>query len=323
MVMCKTVVVAAMLAACPGACMSQVSGNIGYAQAGGRARAEQSERSKRVMTSEEMPPGGSSMFIEASVLMNVPADEYVAWFGISQDGASLADCTAKMAATIDQFVTAVKPLGIGDRDVYVDFIAQNRIYGYTVSGDVAAEHVTGFELKKNVAIHYRDSAMLDRLVAAAAQAQVFDLIKVDYVVDHVDAVEQAVREQAARIVRRKISAYGRMFGVKLAHPTQVYADRPSIYYPTDMYDAYTAYEAEDVTAPYYRQKYVVENARKSTTFYYNGLNGAGFDLVVNPVVLRPPVQFTLYMRVRCTVENGGVLQATEARRSRKARATRS
>ena len=35
-----------------------------------------------MLTKEEMPPTATSTFVEASVLMNVPADEYVAVFGI-------------------------------------------------------------------------------------------------------------------------------------------------------------------------------------------------------------------------------------------------
>ncbi len=56
-------------------CRGQVSGNVNYAQPGGRARGEQVERNKRVLTKDELPPTGTSMFIEANVMMNVKADE--------------------------------------------------------------------------------------------------------------------------------------------------------------------------------------------------------------------------------------------------------
>jgi hypothetical protein len=42
----------------------------------------------------------------------------------------------------------------------------------------------------------------------------------------------------------------------------------------------------------------VEQARKPRTFYFNALTGDGFDRVVNPVVLEPVVQFTLYVKVK-------------------------
>src|SRR5688500_3111194 len=68
----------------PGMARGQVGGNIGYSEAGGKAKAEQSERAKRVLTKDELPPTGTSTFVECNVLMNVKADEYVVVFGITQ-----------------------------------------------------------------------------------------------------------------------------------------------------------------------------------------------------------------------------------------------
>ncbi|MGH9755430.1 MAG: hypothetical protein ACREA2_21845, partial [Blastocatellia bacterium] len=57
-----------------GVCFAQASGNVSYSQSGGKARAEQNERNKRTMAKEEAPPTGASMFVEASMLMNLKAD---------------------------------------------------------------------------------------------------------------------------------------------------------------------------------------------------------------------------------------------------------
>ena len=70
------------------------------------------------------------MFLDASVLMNVPADEYVAVFAVSQEGETPAECGQKMDGVVRWFVEALKPLGIGSNDLYVDFIAQEKIYDY-------------------------------------------------------------------------------------------------------------------------------------------------------------------------------------------------
>jgi uncharacterized protein YggE len=236
------------------------------------------------------------------VLMNVKADEYVAVFAINQEGASPSECVQKMDSTVQAFLTDLKGLGIGPRDLFVDFIAQNRIYGYEITGEVAKEKIVGFELKKNVSIHYRDYAMLDRLVAAASRSQIFDLVKVDYLVRDTPAVQSRVMEEASRIIKAKTARYQRLLGVRLAPPAQVYADRPSIYFPSEMYDSYTAAEGEDVASGSYRQRYIVQGARKSRTFYFNGLNAKSFDLVINPVIIEPVVQFTHYLKVKYEIE---------------------
>src|SRR5918912_1012600 len=188
-------------------CFAQASGNIGYSQAGGNAKAEANERNKRTLAKDDAPPNATSMFIDASVLMNVKADEYVALFGVAQECNTVAECNQKMDATIKEFSGELKRLGIGGEDIYVDFAAQNKIYGYEVSGSIAKEKLVGFELKKNVSIHYRDKSLLDRLVIAASQSRIFDLIKVDYIVRDTGAVENRLMEEATRIVKQKAARY--------------------------------------------------------------------------------------------------------------------
>src|SRR5438067_5166153 len=107
----RTLLVAlTLLVGSPGLCLGQVSGNAAYGQMGGKARAAQSERNKRVLAQNDLPPTRNSMFVEASVLMNVKADEYVAVFGITQEGSTLADCSQKMDATVTAFANELKPM---------------------------------------------------------------------------------------------------------------------------------------------------------------------------------------------------------------------
>ncbi len=285
------------------ACFGQASGNIGYSQSGGNARAEQNERAKRVQTKEEMPPDGTSMFLDASVLMNVKADEHVAVFGVAEECATVPECNRKMDATVAAFSAALRQLGVKPDDVFVDFAAQNKIYGFQVEGTVAKERLTGFELKKNVSVHYQDKALLDRLVIAASRSNIFDLIKVDYVVRDTGRVRARLLEEAAGVINRKSESYAKLFGVKFRGGAQVFAEKYSAYYPTEMYDSYTAAESESVSQSYLdRQRVTVQNARKSRTFFFNPLNADGFDLVFDPVVIEPVVQFTLYLKMKYEIE---------------------
>ncbi len=255
----------------------QVGGNVGFAQGGGMTSVQQVERAKRVLTAQELPPSGTSMFVEANVLMNVKADEYVAVFGISEEGESVAESGRKMAATVKAFSDDLKALGLGGDDVFVDFIAQSKIYGFEVAGNLAREKLVGFELKKNVSIHYRDRDLLDKIVVAAARSQVYDLIKVDYVLKDVNALQDKLMEEAAKIIKQKSARYEKLLGIKLQPPAQVFAERPAIHYPTRSYQSYTAQESEEVHAGFDRQRTVVQSARKSRTFFFNGLDGDGFD----------------------------------------------
>jgi hypothetical protein len=109
-------------------------------------------------------------------------------------------------------------------------------------------------------------------------------------------------EEAARIIERKKARYEKLLGITLRPPAQVYAERPAIYYPTEMYDSYTATESEQIEGAALRQRYTTQSARKTSTFFYNGLDADGFDDVINPIVTEPVVQFTLFLKVRYEIE---------------------
>lgn len=296
-VLCLTILVVG-----PGLCFGQASGNIAYSQGAGKAKAEQNERNKRVLTEYELPPTSTSTFVEANVLMNVKADEYVAVFGISQEGDTPADCRQQMDDTIQKFIEELEELEIDLDALFIDFVAQNRIYGYEIKGDIAQEQLVGFELKKNVMIPFQDYKLLDEIVLAAARVEVFDLIKVDYVVKDISGVQDRLMEEAARIIKQKAARYEKLLDIKLQPPAQVFAERSATYYPSELYDSYTAFESEGMGSNHLRQKYTIQTARKSQTFFFNGLDADGFDHVIQPVIVEPVVQCTLYLKVKYEVE---------------------
>jgi uncharacterized protein YggE len=291
-----SVVSLSIVTALASVCHGQASGNAAFSQSAVRARLDQKQQRLRTVLKDDQPPGAST-FVEANVLMNVKADEYVAVFGIVQEGATANECSEKMEATVKAFSIQLMPLGIGGGDVFVDFVAQHKIYGFDIQAELARERLMGFELKKNVSVRFKDHNLLDKLVVAAAGAQIFDLIKVDYVVKDTAAIQDCLMEEAAKIVKQKAARYEKLLGLKLVGPAQIFAERTSVQYPSEMYDAYTAYESEPVRLPS-QQRYTIQMARKSRTFFLNGLDGDGFDTVVNPVMLEPPVQFTLYLKVK-------------------------
>jgi len=282
--------------------LAQVGGNVGYGQVGGRARADQRERASRQVTREEMPPTDMAMFVDASVLMNVKADEFVVTFGVAEEAATVEGCQAQMDATIAGFTASIRGLGVGPEAVFVDFAAQTKIYSYKIEGNLAREQLSGFELKKTVAVRYRDKGLIDRLVIAASRSRIYDLIKVDYVVTDFAPIQERLAEAASAVIRAKTARHERLLGVKLRAVPQVVAERSSTYFPTEMYDSYTPGESEAVTGGPDRSRTTVQSLRKSRTFFYNPLTADGFDRVIDPVVLEPVVQCSLYLKLRFEIE---------------------
>ena len=127
-------------------------------EAGGSVYGKTGRRTSGVvlgnLTTVDPKDSVAAYYLEANVLINVKADEYMAVFGLAQEGASVIDGGQKVDAQLNQFTAALEGLGIKRTDIFVDFIAQNRIYDYVTSGSTITEKLSGFEVKKNVAVRY-------------------------------------------------------------------------------------------------------------------------------------------------------------------------
>jgi hypothetical protein len=137
--------------------------------------------------------------------------------------------------------------------------------------------------------------MLEKLLTAAAQASIFDLIKVDYVVNDMSRIRSRLFEEAVRIVKQKEETYTRSLGMairRIALQQEIYDTK----YPAELYQTYAAYESGAVDRSYDSRTNVIRE-RKSSTSYLEPLDRSVFDSVLNSIGIEPMVQSTLYMRV--------------------------
>jgi uncharacterized protein YggE len=233
-------------------------------------------------------------FIESSVLMNVPADSYIAVFGLVQEGAAPAVSNATVNKHLAQFIRSIEALGIRQDDVFADFISQNRVFDYTESANTITEKLSGFETKKNIAVRYKDAKLLEKILAAAEQATIFDLIEVDYVVNDAKEVRSRLFEEAVKVIKQKEASYNSSFGLNLASRALA-SEKYDVFYPGERYQAYQAFESGKAYSAYNK---TVIRPRKVTTFYYEPVKAGDFDTVINPLSVTPMVQFTLYLRMQ-------------------------
>ena len=275
------------------AAFGQESGNRGvYGQRAGRT-----QPSNGIISATESKDLVPVQFIEAYVLLNAAPDEFVAVFGASQTGPTAAESNQKVNAQIERFLTAAASFGVRRADAYVDFITQNRVYNFTPATDgTIRERLEGFETKKTVAVRYTDRAVLEKLVAAAAGASIFDLIKVDYVISDMGKIRGRLFEEASRVIKQKEEGYARALDLRFKR-LAVFQETYDTYYPAELYQTYTAFEAGAVEQSYDSRMRVVRE-RKSSTSYLEPLDRSSFDVVINSAGLEPVVQNTLYLRVR-------------------------
>jgi uncharacterized protein YggE len=234
--------------------------------------------------------------IEAYVLLNAAPDEFIAVFGASQVAATAVESNQKVNEQIGQFLSAAERLGVPRSDTFVDFITQNRVYNFSspVDGTIR-EQLSGFETKKTIAVRYKDRSLLEKLLAAATQASIFDLIKVDYVINDMSRIRSRLFEEAVRVVKQKEDTYVRTLGMAIRR-NALLQETYDTKFPAELYQTYTAYESGAVDANYESRTRVIRE-RKSSTSYLEPLDRSVFDSILNSMSMEPMVQCTLYMRV--------------------------
>ena len=243
----------------------------------------------------------SVMLVTARVLKYVEADEYVAVFGLAAEAATVTECNTKIDQQIQRFVKGLQQLGVKKSDYYVDVVTQNPVYGfdYNASNKVATEKREGFELKKNIAIRYKNRTMLGKFMKLAAANNIFDLIKVDFLKNDQATIYEALWNEARKIIERKKNNYLKNTRVKLASRSMVAFEKFGAYQPIDMYRSYKAAQTSSVKRyGYSRRDYTQINLRKLKTVYYDPPNASYYDKVLDKNPIKPMLQYDLQVQMR-------------------------
>jgi hypothetical protein len=242
--------------------------------------------------------GDSVLYINASVLLNTPAEYYVAVFGVGQTSKTLKEGNVQINKRIDKFISSLQALGIKKQDISVDFITQTKTYDYTLSNNVATQIQTGFQIKKNVIIKFNNIAMLDNMLLNGAENEIYDLVKVDYGMNDYLALHKQMINTAAEIINEKKSIYLKTAAFELLPNSVVSRDNFFVIYPAGQYKKYQAFETSDVTSSYYESKLIKKDILTNNTFYYEGSDLSGYDKVISPGISYIPVQFVLNYSVK-------------------------
>ncbi|MBX7171270.1 MAG: SIMPL domain-containing protein [Pyrinomonadaceae bacterium] len=228
-------------------------------------------------------------FLEATVLMNIKADEYVASFGVQGDGNTSLLSEQAVDSKIDALKSKLSVIGLNE--TFTDFINQVPYYEYDSTGKTATEKLKGYKTAKNILIRFKDRNALRQITNLANASGIYDLIKIDFVVNDFANIKSKMMSEAAKIIKSKEQTYS-VLGISLK-PVGVAAEKFRTYSPEELYQDYTAYESG--SAQGYRK--VVQKAKASTSFY-SGFDGKDFDLTINQSTLEPNVQAVMYLKVK-------------------------
>lgn len=246
--------------------------------------------------------------LSVEALMNVHASSYVVLLGVSQAGTTIDSCQKTINERINNFISQLAKVGIKKEDVYVDFVSQVPVFEYSVEKKIFSKRYneipSGFELKKNIHIAYKKNETLDDIVTLAAKSEIYDIIKVDYIINKIEMVYDTLRNASIKLLNEKAEDYKKL-GVKFNPKFQVMAEDVQSVYPIERYKSYTAYNNSSLEA---LKKSGVSSTSityqpRNATLYYDRLPYNNYDIVINPVVVEPAAQFTYSLKVRYTYKD--------------------
>ncbi|MCI4668729.1 MAG: SIMPL domain-containing protein [Bacteroidia bacterium] len=242
--------------------------------------------------------------LSVNAMYNTTASSYVAVFSLTQVGESIEETDKLMNDRINKIKDGIQKLELSKTRVYVDMISLVPVYEYEVSKKIFSKNTytevpRGFELKKNLHIRYIDHEALDKILSICAKNEVYDLVKVDYFVENTEAIYDTLRSRAAGLIKEKIKFYQDL-GVDLSEKRRIISEGDQAFFPVERYTSYQAFANYSLEA---RAKSEIKKVTKSTAQYYRPVPSRKYDIVINPEIVEPVIQYTYSLNVRFFLED--------------------
>ncbi len=249
-----------------------------------------------------------------NALSNQPADAFVAIFSIFQTvqnervgtaGEAISTLNQTMNDRLEAVKTRLRALGIKDEDLYVDLVNFLPTYAFSAekklfSKKTLTEVPTGFNLQKNLHVRYRKAGLLDGIMTACAEEEIYDIIKVDYMVRQPQKIYAELREMTFGYVQELKRLYTAN-GINLDSAKQHVGESAWVVNPSDRYESYSAHASQQLSADE-QSTAIVTQIEKPTLRFYEAIPANDYDMVINPDLLEPAAQFSYSLKVRFTIQ---------------------
>ncbi|NUO02538.1 MAG: SIMPL domain-containing protein [Saprospiraceae bacterium] len=260
---------------------------------------------------------GNTIEIGINALSNQQAGAYVAIFNLVQFGKLAEETNTLINTRIGNFIAELKTLGIPEEDIHVDMVNFLPKYEFDMtkklfSKKTYTEIPKGFELQKNVHVRYKKAALLDNIVTAAAKQEIYDIVKVDYFVNDSQAIYSQLRESTFQYLKNLKKQY-QSIGIQLDSAYVITAENAWVAYPINRYESYQAFSTQSLES-IEKSSAIVTTAEKPISRFYNAIPANDYDIVINPEVLEPCVQFSYNLVVRFTMPPSKPVVKTEIKK---------
>lgn len=271
--------------------------------------------------------------LQADVMINIKATSYTAIFSVTQNGITPTETDSMMSIRLRLVEDGLLQIGINKEDIHIDVISFVPLYSLELEkkkfSNTANEVPIGLQMKKNIHILFYDHNQLSKIIALMADAEIYDIVKVDYNLADIQAAHNELRKAALEIIKTKKQMY---HDVGLYLEVENMADGFGAAYPIERYSNYTAFHMgssiEEVRAAKRRKKiankiyitgkrarvnvnitdiddtrFIIKRSDKNKTIYYKRVAYNKFDLVINADFTEARIQIFYTLKVRHSVMN--------------------
>ncbi len=248
--------------------------------------------------------GENVMILNINALSNQKAKEYVAIFNVTQAGSTAEEADKLLNDRITAFMNGANSLAVPKENLYVDMVSFLPRYELVASKKVFSkktytETPKGFILQKNIHVKFTDPEILDKLISIAAKNEIYEIVKVDYTVENPEKIYQDLRSKTLDYLNQIIANYTKI-GMKLDSAYKITAENTWATYPATRYSSYQAYSSVSMEAV--KGGSLVTEAEKTQTSFYNAIPADNYDIVINPTIIEPVVQYSYNLRIKFTLK---------------------
>lgn len=266
--------------------LGQNSGNYNANRSSGS-----SYRNQNVETIPTSYNDENEMTITIKGIYNEKATYQRAVFSILQIGKTAEETNKLMDERINNTITRLKNLG-NEIDVVIDFISFIPSYDYEVQKKIFNprtynEKPSGFELKKNLIVKYKNTNDLNKIISICSQEEIYDLAKVDYITTNMDEIRNTLHDKVLLEYKRLLAEYSFIMNVDLSKKKKKIIDASNTIYPMESYKSYTAYSQAAIN---FSPSSLVNNIKKNNTQFYDGAMLKTHSFVINPEITEPAIQ---------------------------------
>lgn len=284
-----------------------------FAQSAGNKYAGRANADYNYNINNVSPPGGGGpassaeisnrnlLTIKVNGLMNVMAEDYVATFNLVQTGADIVETDELMNQRIENFKANLLQAGLDSSAFKTDVISFVPKYTFEVEQKVFSKnHIevpAGFELQKNVLVHFRQSQLIDKIMSAAAQAEIYDLVKVDYFIKDLEQRYDTLMAACMKEVKERQKLHEEL-GFQLDSMPKAISTDFKTTMPGDRYFSYKSFCRPTLPTKRNGSAVKVSEAEKTASLYFDAVDYQHYDVVLNTVIKEPEVQLSYSITVQ-------------------------